>query len=192
MKLPLCISWNPQAVPLGLGIRLDLVGIMACLSLSGQTISDSSLADIRRTCALASSLITSLRPVARAAAREVISSAVGPSPPVTITMSLLRPSSFKASMISGSLSPTVRCRWTRKPSVSSTDAIVPALVSVIWPQISSSPMLKVDIFMIRLLPRIAPIELHPCKPGPAPRRSGDNPRIPGQPAASFRHNRIPA
>ncbi len=74
----------------------------------------------------------------------VISSAVGPSPPVMIMSCDCLASSSKACHISSHTSPTATLRRTQMPILFNSWAINALLVSIVWPINSSSPMVIIE------------------------------------------------
>ena len=80
----------------------------------------------------------------------VISSAVGPRPPVIKIISECAASSSRAFHISSHTSPTATRRFIRKPALFNCCAIQALLVSTTWPISSSSPMVMMDVLVINI------------------------------------------
>ena len=80
----------------------------------------------------------------------VISSAVGPSPPVIKIISECELSSLSAMRISFSLSPTATRRFTKMPALFNSCAMYALLVSITCPIKSSSPIVMIDALIILL------------------------------------------
>ena len=136
--LPSFSNHIPGAVPLLLGITVQLSGTSACLrlrSISGRF----SFEKMLLTFSNAASFIINELPKYSQSTGLVISSAVGPSPPVIRTIAASRLSSSRARMISALLSPTDTLRFSHIPALFSSCAIHALLVSTTWPMSSSSP-----------------------------------------------------
>ena len=104
---------------------------------------------MRFTLSKATALSTSSLPKYSHSSFFVMSSFVGPRPPVTRTASEVFMSSSTAFHISSRLSPTTRVRTTSMPASVSILAIVEALVLTTCPISSSSPMFRMVAFMLQ-------------------------------------------
>ena len=141
--LPSLSNHIPGAVPLLLGITVQVSGTSACFLLRS-IMGRLSLAKMDSTLAKAPSSITSLPLKYSHSTGLVISSAVGPKPPVISIMEAYLLSSFSACIISSLLSPTATLRRSHIPALLSSCAIQALLVSTTCPISNSSPMVIMD------------------------------------------------
>ncbi len=142
----LLCRWNPGAVPFLLAMTSLLPGRRACFSLRGCI----SLFQARKRaliCLSALSLRIRGRSKAWAAALAVRSSSVGPRPPVTMTASCVLARRCNAAAISSLRSLTVAASCTGKELSINLRAIAAVLVSARSPFRSSSPMVRIAIFI---------------------------------------------
>ena len=133
----------PGAVPLALGKISPPTGLSACFLLSS-AISRSRWAKKASIDLSAASSVISSTPSTSAAASRVISSLVGPRPPVTMTTSLRSIASLIA-MLMASPSGTVVWRCTRRPSLKSSIPIHAPWVLSVVPSSSSLPVLMISM-----------------------------------------------
>ena len=138
---------NPHAVPTGLSTSSALAGISACLRLLGAMTRPRSEKK-RAICESHASCSTSPSPFAVAAARALRSSLVGPSPPFTISTSHCSLRSRRTATSDSRLSPTVLRRVNGNPCSKKRSASQAALVSIICPCSTSSPVDNISTLII--------------------------------------------
>ena len=108
------------------------------------------LSSIRRTCRATRSSRTSSQPNSSASVRLVMSSFVGPRPPVRIVTSLPSMARRSAATMASWSSPTDSFSATTMPAVLRWRAMDAELVSTICPMRISSPMVMIVAFMERI------------------------------------------
>ena len=138
---------NPHAVPTGLSTSSALAGISACLRLLG-AITRPRSEKKRSICESHASCSTSPSPFAVAAASALRSSLVGPSPPFTISTSQCSLRSRRMLTSDSRLSPTVLRRVNGNPCSKKRSASQAALVSIICPCSTSSPVDNISTLII--------------------------------------------
>ena len=124
-------------------------GKRACLALFSVQWS-RRFANSSRTWAKTDSSMRRDRPKALAMAAVVMSSAVGPRPPVAITASARASRKSRASWMALSSSPTDNIAATGQPCSCMARAISAELVSCIRPVVNSFPIVNMPIFIIYL------------------------------------------
>ena len=136
------------AVPSLFGITSHLSGTSAWAMFTSST---SSPRDPSMSCIISSwteSVRNDSEPDSSARAALVMSSFVGPSPPVAITMLLFSSSVLSELTIVSWSSPTESMRVTLIPAELSAREMCEELVSIIWPISISSPMVHMDACVI--------------------------------------------
>ncbi len=146
----------PGAVPWALCSTVQHSGTKACARLSSLN-SMPRLSRSVRMCSASAGAKTRCEPNSSQSVCFVISSLVGPRPPVMITMSLMSSPRPTAEHISAALSPTDDFSMTVMPAELRWRAIDTVLVSTICPIRISSPMVMTVAFIdCRVVHRAAP------------------------------------
>ena len=140
-------SQMPGADPWRLGRIVQPSGTMACWRLLAGSSCPKRLRHRSSRAARISGSRTIPRPKIEAIAGLVMSSAVGPSPPVVITAPVRSRASCTALAMAVASSPQVARRTMRTPRVANSRARCAALVSIVKPRSSSSPIVTISMFM---------------------------------------------
>lgn len=139
MVLLWCLTANPEAVPDGLGMSSAPRGMSAWMALDSEGVRPSSAKKAWRFLS-ASVFVMSGTPQNSATVCRVMSSGVGPMPPVMMMVSARSDAPARAARMSFLRSPIAVWRVTSRPRQVSWPEMYAALVSAMRPAINSLPM----------------------------------------------------